>query len=103
MGTSMTSVQPDLTISRNDVDATIGASVSFDENEITQLLLDMVNVAEDNGLKLPREFGLLVKQSLYFDRYLRILAPGIDVVNDERLDLAGSASTKDSSPEVVVD
>ncbi len=28
---------------------------------ITKLLLDIVGVAENNGLKLPREFGMLIK------------------------------------------
>ncbi|CAN0537609.1 unnamed protein product [Scytosiphon promiscuus] len=28
---------------------------------ITRLLLDIVGVAENNGLKLPREFGMLIK------------------------------------------
>ena len=56
-------------------------------NERTRLVIDMVDVAENNGLKLPREFGLLVKQSLCFDRYLKILAPGLDVVNDDRMDM----------------
>merc|ERR1712129_446758 len=86
----MTKVQPDITIS--EVSNT--ASIDFDENEITKLLLDMVDVAENSGLKLPREFGLLVKQSLYFDRYLKILAPEIDVVNDSRLDLSGDSGNK---------
>ena len=28
---------------------------------VTRLLLDIVGVAENNGLKLPREFGMLIK------------------------------------------
>lgn len=28
---------------------------------ITRLLLDIIGVAENNGLKLPREFGMLIK------------------------------------------
>ena len=50
----------------------------------------MVDVTEDNGLKLPREFGLLVKQSLYFDRYLKILAPDLDVMSDTRVSGLGT-------------
>ena len=61
--------------------------VGFDDNEVTRVLLDIVNVTERNGLRLPREFGLLVKQSLYFDRYLKILAPDVDIVADERVKL----------------
>lgn len=37
--------------------------------QVTRLLLEMVDVANKNGLKLPREFGLLLKQSLYFNRW----------------------------------
>jgi aarF domain-containing kinase len=50
----------------------VGSALEFDENEVTSFLLEIVDVTEDNGLRLPREFGLLVKQSLYFDRYLKI-------------------------------
>jgi len=84
----MTNVQPDIILSDSS------ATIDFDENEITQLLLDMVDIAEDNGLKLPREFGLLVKQSLYFDRYLKILAPGLDVMSDARVGLGSSGDGK---------
>ena len=42
--------------------ASISAKISIDERETTQLVLEIVQVAENNGLKLPREFGLLLKQ-----------------------------------------
>ena len=81
-------------------DGQISGSLNFDEQEVIQVLLDIVEVTEDNGLKLPREFGLLVKQSLYFDRYLKILAPDLDVMSDSRVrDLGGKISPED----VVVD
>eukprot|EP00968_Pinguiococcus_pyrenoidosus_P029364 scaffold8520_cov248-Pinguiococcus_pyrenoidosus.AAC.2 len=70
---------PSLTLSEND------------EEEITKIVIDIVNAAEANGLKLPREFGLLTKQALYFDRYLKSLAPNLDVMNDPRIKLAGQA------------
>ena len=87
-------VQPESITVAATSDGQISGSLNFDEQEITQVLLDIVDVTEDNGLKLPREFGLLVKQSLYFDRYLKILAPGLDVMNDSRLVEIGSS--KDS-------
>jgi aarF domain-containing kinase len=61
------------------------AMLNINDNEITDLLLEIVQITENNGLKLPREFGLLVKQSLYFDRYLKILAPDVNIMNDERI------------------
>lgn len=54
------------------------AQLDVDERETTNLVLQIVQVAERNGLKLPREFGLIVKQvcsirccSLFF-RYQRV-------------------------------
>lgn len=66
-------------------DGSLQGVMTFDEDEVTNMLLKIVSVTEDNGLKLPREFGLLVKQSLYFDRYLKILAPGLDIASDTRM------------------
>lgn len=81
----MAKVQPDVASVGISGDGTVQAAISFDEDEITNMLLKIVDVTEDNGLKLPREFGLLVKQSLYFDRYLKILAPGLDIASDSRM------------------
>ena len=64
--------------------------------------LQLVDVTEENGLKLPREFGLLVKQSLYFDRYLKILAPGLDVMSDSRVSGLGQ-SPQLKNQEVLID
>merc|ERR1712008_438100 len=88
---NLNSVQPEMTVTANQDDGSVVGSLDFDETEVTGLLLDFVDVAENNGLKLPREFGLLVKQSLYFDRYMKILAPGLDVVNDDRIDMKRSS------------
>lgn len=94
------SVQPDITITEM-TDGSVGGNLDFDETEITNLLLELVDITENNGLKLPREFGLLVKQSLYFDRYLKILAPELDVVNDARVSGLGEESSGEmSSPRV---
>jgi hypothetical protein len=40
----------------------VEARLQADEKETTQLVLDIVAVAQDNGLRLPREFGLILKQ-----------------------------------------
>ncbi len=85
------SVQTDVTVTAFN-DGTLQGSLNFDEGEVTNVLLDIVDVTDSNGLKLPREFGLLVKQSLYFDRYLKILAPNLDVMSDERVGLGSQRS-----------
>ena len=84
------------------------------DSAMARLASQVVLVADRNGVKLPREFGVLLKQVLYFDRYTRcchlppsthtlpvgvslllclvmlvcrLLAPGLDLVNDERVQL----------------
>jgi aarF domain-containing kinase len=103
----ISNVQTDLTIATSPDGQSLIGRVDVDENEITDLLLELVDVTESNGLKLPREFGLLVKQSLYFDRYLKILAPNVDVMNDNRVMIGGGnntpTNTNGSKEEVVVD
>jgi aarF domain-containing kinase len=98
--TNLSSVQTDVTVTAMN-DGTIAGSLDFDETEVTQVLLDIVDVTENNGLKLPREFGLLVKQSLYFDRYLKILAPNLNVMDDDRLSIGGSRPNP-TSPDVIL-
>jgi len=44
-----------------------------------------IGVSENYGLRFPREFGLLLKQLLYFDRYTRLLAPSLNVLDDQRV------------------
>lgn len=76
----------------NTQDGRVAAAVGVDEQQVTRILLDLVKVSENNGVRLPREFGILVKQVLYFDRYTRLLAPGLDVLSDSRLTLADSVT-----------
>merc|ERR1712025_754745 len=63
----------------------VNPQIAVDDAEITEVLLKLVQLTERNGIKLPREFGLLVKQALYFDRYTKLLAPDLDLVRDDRV------------------
>uniref|UniRef100_A0A7S2MLY6 ABC1 atypical kinase-like domain-containing protein n=1 Tax=Haptolina brevifila TaxID=156173 RepID=A0A7S2MLY6_9EUKA len=56
-----------------------------DETQLNRAVAAVGKVASDYGIRFPREFALLIKQVLYFDRYTSLLAPGLDVLNDERL------------------
>lgn len=58
-----------------------------DEDEINNILLDMVKIGEQHGIHFPREFALLLKQFLYFDRYVHLLAPELDMFVDDRLNM----------------
>ncbi|TVP55930.1 MAG: AarF/ABC1/UbiB kinase family protein [Halomonadaceae bacterium] len=57
------------------------------EDDVNHLLMDLVRIGESHGLHFPREFALLIKQFLYFDRYVHILAPEMDMFVDERLNM----------------
>ncbi|HEX6590526.1 MAG TPA: AarF/UbiB family protein [Moraxellaceae bacterium] len=59
---------------------------AVNDNEINRLMLDIVAVGERHGIRFPRAFALLLKQILYFDRYVKILAPDMNVFADERIE-----------------
>jgi predicted unusual protein kinase regulating ubiquinone biosynthesis (AarF/ABC1/UbiB family) len=44
-----------------------------------------MRAAVRHGLRLPRDFVLVVKQMLYFDRYAKVLAPSLNVFRDPRI------------------
>lgn len=48
-------------------------------------VLQIVEIGDTHGIRFPREFGLLLKQLLYFDRYTQLLAPSLSVLNDDRV------------------
>jgi predicted unusual protein kinase regulating ubiquinone biosynthesis (AarF/ABC1/UbiB family) len=61
-----------------------GNPSSLDESKLNSIMFDIKAITENSGLKIPREFGLLFKQILYFDRYVKILAPEIDIIRDQK-------------------
>ncbi|XP_062000283.1 uncharacterized aarF domain-containing protein kinase At5g05200, chloroplastic [Rosa rugosa] len=68
----------------------VSANVVVDERQMNALFLDVVRVSESYGLKFPREFALLLKQLLYFDRYTRLLAPNLNMLQDQRISIASN-------------
>ncbi|WZY80061.1 hypothetical protein YC2023_026445 [Brassica napus] len=68
----------------------VAANVVVDERQMNALFLDLVRVSESYGLKFPREFALLMKQLLYFDRYTRLLAPNMNMLQDERISVVSN-------------
>jgi aarF domain-containing kinase len=70
-----------------NVDPTSLLQGDRNDREVNRLLIDLVNIGEQHGIRFPREFALLLKQFLYFDRYVQVLAPELDVFGDSRLDL----------------
>ncbi|VAI86493.1 unnamed protein product [Triticum turgidum subsp. durum] len=74
--------------------AAVSANVVVDERQMNALFLDLVRVSESHGLKFPREFALLMKQLLYFDRYTRLLAPSMNMLRDERINITSNKHTR---------
>lgn len=70
--------------------AAVSANVVVDESQMNAIFLDLVRVSESYGLKFPREFALLIKQLLYFDRYTRLLAPNMNMLQDQRITLVNN-------------
>ena len=61
--------------------------LSGDAADLNAMMLDMVGVGERHGIHFPRDFALLMKQMLYFDRFMRVLTPHMDLFGDARLQL----------------
>ncbi|MFT7403066.1 ABC1 kinase family protein [Zhongshania sp.] len=53
---------------------------------INSLLSELGEIARKYGIRFPRAFTMLLKQFLYFDRYMDLLAPGADIFRDDRVD-----------------
>lgn len=60
-------------------------SKSFSDLKIKELLPEVLRVSVKHRMRLPREFILITKQLLYFDRYAKALAPELNLFNDPRL------------------
>ena len=61
--------------------------LSSNPSDLNDIMMDMVAVGERYGIRFPRDFALLFKQMLYFDRFMRVLAPYTDIYADQRLNM----------------
>jgi predicted unusual protein kinase regulating ubiquinone biosynthesis (AarF/ABC1/UbiB family) len=59
--------------------------LTFGEMNYGDLLPNVMRAAARHRMRLPREFVLVTKQLLYFDRYAKLLAPKLNVFSDPRL------------------
>lgn len=55
------------------------------DNDVNKIMLNLLGVGKRYGIHFPREFALLLKQILYFDRYVQLLSPDADFYSDDRL------------------
>jgi predicted unusual protein kinase regulating ubiquinone biosynthesis (AarF/ABC1/UbiB family) len=59
--------------------------LSFADIQYGELLPNILRVSVKHHMRLPREFVLVTKQMLYFDRYAKLLAPRLNIFSDPRL------------------
>jgi predicted unusual protein kinase regulating ubiquinone biosynthesis (AarF/ABC1/UbiB family) len=60
-------------------------TMAFSAINYAEMAPKIHQVARDHGMTMPREFILITKQMLYFDRYAKLLAPELNVFTDPRL------------------
>ena len=91
----MTHTQVDTNVLAADLERLFGGVLMADPSQLltsnpadlNDIMMDVVGVGERHGIKFPRDFALLFKQMLYFDRFMRVLAPYTDIYADQRLRL----------------
>ena len=83
------------TIMAEDITFTSGVPFNSKEqaDELNQMMLEIVEVGKRHGIHFPRDFALLTKQLLYFDRFMRTLAPDMDMFSDQRVQILGQTDT----------
>jgi predicted unusual protein kinase regulating ubiquinone biosynthesis (AarF/ABC1/UbiB family) len=82
---TLDSIEPTVLVDEDAFDGTPRAAVAVDQQQVTQLATDLIVAAEENKIKLPKAFGILIKQLIYFDRYVQLLAPDLEVIDDDRV------------------
>ncbi|MGM8887503.1 ABC1 kinase family protein, partial [Psychrobacter sp. 1U2] len=87
------------TIMAEDITFTSGVPFNSKEqaDELNQMMLEIVEVGKRHGIHFPRDFALLTKQLLYFDRFMRTLAPDMDMFSDQRVQILGQTDTSQHS------
>ena len=89
----MTSQTVDIDVLAKDLERLFSGVLLADPQELlntnptdlNDIMMDVVGVGERHGIRFPRDFALLFKQMLYFDRFMRVLAPYTDIYADKRL------------------
>ena len=66
-------------------------------DELNKMMLEIVEVGKRHGIHFPRDFALLTKQMLYFDRFMRTLAPDMDMFSDQRVQMLGQTAADEQA------
>ena len=91
------------TIMAEDMAFTSGVPFNTKEqaDELNKMMLEIVDIGKRHGVHFPRDFALLTKQLLYFDRFMRTLAPDMDMFSDQRVMTLGQDTQSIVPPSIV--
>lgn len=67
-----------------------------DKDNLNILMLELVEIGKRYGVHFPKDFALLTKQLLYFDRFMVTLAPEMELFEGERLKIVNNQNLLDS-------
>ncbi|WP_350557811.1 AarF/ABC1/UbiB kinase family protein [Psychrobacter sp. CAL346-MNA-CIBAN-0220] len=83
------------TIMAEDITFTSGIPFNSKEqaDDLNKMMLEIIDIGKRHGIHFPRDFALLTKQLLYFDRFMRTLAPDMDMFSDQRVKILGQDAT----------
>ena len=66
--TGMASMDSEVILKRSREGGAVTAALGLDDAQLNRMLLQIVQIGNDHGIRFPRELGMLLKQLLYFDR-----------------------------------
>ena len=67
--TGMATLDSQVILQRSRDGGALTAALGLDDAQMNRMLLQIVQIGNDHGIRFPRELGMLLKQLLYFDRY----------------------------------
>ena len=60
---------------------------SVQADSLNIMMVELAQIGKRHGIHFPRDFALLTKQLLYFDRFMVALAPDMELFEGERLSM----------------
>lgn len=85
VGIGMTKDKVDTKRLAEDLQAFLGQGANLGaNNELNALMAHLTDIGKRHGIRFPKDFALLAKQLLYFDRFMLTLAPEMDLFGDNR-------------------
>ncbi|WP_066800193.1 ABC1 kinase family protein [Moraxella oblonga] len=83
-GIGMTHVKVDTKCLASDLQ-TLLSNQRHDTDNLNAFMLELGDIGKRHGIHFPKDFALLTKQMLYFDRFMVALAPDMDLFGGERM------------------